>query len=119
VTKASELPVTLLEFHPEEGFSMEVPGKQETYLVLMRSDALHLTDTPVAVKLPAPERTTVRLRDPQIYARSFYTVHQFSIFNPTDSDGDGIDDLFELRHLHPHLPRPVKLQEIRAGKAIS
>jgi pimeloyl-ACP methyl ester carboxylesterase len=111
VTKASDLPLHLLELHPEEGFSIEVPNEPETYLVLMRGDAPHLTDTPVAAILPVPESTIVRLRDSQIYARSFYTIHQFSISNPTDSDGDGIDDLLELRH-------PLLLDAINPNDAL-
>jgi hypothetical protein len=39
------------------------------------------------------------------------TVREY--FDPEAMDG------VALASLHPHLPRPVKLQEIRAGKAIS
>ena len=64
----------------------------------MRGTVPQLANTPVAAALPDREDVMVRLSDTQIFSRSFYTVHQFSRSHPADSDGDGIDDLFELQH---------------------
>jgi dienelactone hydrolase len=93
-----ELGVRQVQVHPDEGFSLEVASTADTYLALMRGNAPQLLDTPVTAKLPTGEGLFVRLSDPLISARSFYSVHQFSTANPADLDEDGIDDFFELQH---------------------
>lgn len=95
---ASEFGVIQVGFLHEEGFFVDVPNSPDTYLVLKRGTAPQLANTPVAVVLPDREDVSVRLSDTQIFSRSFYTVYRFPTSNPADSDGDGIDDLFELQY---------------------
>ena len=54
-------------------------------------------------RAPARMPEHVAIRSGRLYPQPDYTVQ-------IDQEG---------KWLHPHLPRPVKLQEIRAGKAIS
>lgn len=84
--------------------SIEVPTSAESYYLLFR----HGTPIPIDAALPADEGdSSVTLRDRAIGDRdgAIYHAEQVSFDAAQDVDGDGIDDLFELRH--PQILNPL------------
>ncbi len=108
---AAEPDVIQAGFHHEEGFFIDVTNVPDTYLILMRGTEPQLANTPVAAMLPESEDEIVRLSDAEIFSRSFYTIHRFPTSDPADSDGDGIDDLFELQY-------PLLLNAVSSADAL-
>jgi hypothetical protein len=76
------------------------PTHAWAYYILYRGTALTHIDTPVDCKLGA-DCAVRELSDPAPLAghcMAFYRVREVPISRPLDSDGDRIDDVYELRH---------------------
>lgn len=94
----SSFSVNKLGYDPTDGFALQVETAPDTYLVLMRGDSPEAIDTAISALLPDASLPSVWLRDPRVAQRSFYQVWRYPFSDPVDTDGDGIDDLYELRH---------------------
>ena len=81
-----------------EGTAVRVthPGEAGSYYVLYRGDALGTITTPVDLRLGADGDREVEDRDAVAATARFYRVRQVPVATPQDSDGDDMDDLFEL-----------------------
>jgi len=90
---------------------VRVAGDAESYFILVRGAGLQVITSPVDVRLNGGVETA--LRDPDLGAaqrQAFYRAKEVALSQPEDSDGDGIDDVYELR-------RPVFLNPLNAGDA--
>jgi len=78
-----------------ETLELHLPSNPIYYFYLQQStDLRHFT--PFSMVLGDAARTWT-LSTEEIPSR-FFTLRQISLFAPEDTDGDGIDDLYELRH---------------------
>ena len=75
--------------------------------MLLRKDLETGIETAVQATLPTNGATKLTLSDPSAVGQSngFYKVKQITTTAPEDSDGDGIDDIFELHH--PQILDPI------------
>ena len=90
---------------------VRVAGDVDSYFVLVRGSALASISSAVDVRLNGGAETT--LRDPNVSSvqqAAFYRVKKVLLTGPEDSDGDGIDDVYELR-------RPVFLNPLDPADA--
>lgn len=92
--------VSKLEIDPRGIPTIEVPILESNYYVLIRKDLKTGMETAVQVILPENGTSKLTMSDPSAIGQTngFYRVKQIDIATPKDSDGDGIDDLFELNH---------------------
>ncbi|MBX3733295.1 MAG: RCC1 repeat-containing protein [Verrucomicrobiae bacterium] len=113
--------------------AVSVPADPDTYLILLRGEAVTNVGTPAALgPLPGPGvPAEIELVDPDPLPAAgarFYRVEQVPLITLKDSDGDGMDDVYELGHrplLNPLDPADVaadpdhdtqnNLAEYRAG----
>jgi hypothetical protein len=106
---AQALRVTDIRRDANGAVTVELPGRAEAYYLLQRGLALPDINVPVAARLGAAE--TLTLRDPAATAAAaFYRVLELPRSNPRDTDGDGIDDVYELA-------RPGELNPLDATDA--
>jgi hypothetical protein len=106
---AQALRVTDIRRDASGAVTVELPGRAEAYYLLQRGLALPDINVPVAARLGAAE--TLTLRDPAATAAAaFYRVLELPRSNPRDTDGDGIDDVYELA-------RPGELNPLDATDA--
>lgn len=96
-----------VEIDPQGSPQVTVPVEEAHYYVLLRTDLENGSNTAVAVSLPPSGSTEIVLRDALTVGqeKGFYRAKQIPTDTPEDSDGDGIDDLFELQY--PLLLNPV------------
>lgn len=78
------------------------PVSNDCYVILHRGTSVTNINQPVAVGLNLNScANSMQLTDPASVSSSasvFYRARQVSLAQPLDSDGDGIDDVYELRH---------------------
>lgn len=78
-------------------FTVSQETRQDSYYILYKGEQANQLDLAVTMKLGTGQEET--LIDPSATASaSFYRVFQVAINQPGDTDGDGIDDVFELLH---------------------
>ncbi len=98
------------------------PTRGTAYYVLYRGESVTRIDTPVALKLSG-NSSSQELIDPSpigTHGMAFYRIREVPIDQPLDSDGDGIDDIYELRHprfLNPLNPTDAALDYDHDGKS--
>lgn len=75
------------------------PSNADSYYILYRGDTVAAIVLPTDMALGTAGNGQLRDRDPVtgISAR-FYRVERVPVTAPKDSDGDGIDDVYEMRH---------------------
>ena len=108
---AAELVVSAPQVGSDGRFSARAPADAASYYVLIRGSQVTQIQSPVALALGAA--TPVVLTDPDATvnrATAFYRVQRVPLAQPLDTDGDGIDDVFELRH-------PALLDPLRSADA--
>ena len=74
-------------------------GRSDSYYILYRGGTVAAITSPTALKLGAAG--AVELTDPASAtgrASAFYRVGEIPLSAPIDTDGDGIDDVYELKH---------------------
>jgi hypothetical protein len=129
---AGDLLLTEARLNAAGHFQVTAPADVTSYYVLVRSGGLGLLQTPVALALGTSAPVTIT--DPAAVENrfaSFYRLQQVPLAQPLDTDGDGIDDVFELQH--PGILNPLRsadaaedfdgdgssnLAEYRAGSAL-
>lgn len=79
----------------QNGIFLETPADDRSYFILNQSESL-VTFQPISLEL-GTGGVLWEVVDPTA-ARQFFQVRQVSIFAPEDTDGDTIDDLYELSH---------------------
>lgn len=86
-------------------------ARTDSYYRLLRGNRVTTVGNPVALALGVS--AAIRISDPSVPgAEFFYRVQQIPLSSPLDSDGDGIDDVWELTHgsfLHPLNPADADL----------
>lgn len=105
-------PFRVTEIRREAVGAVEVglQGRVNAYYVLQRGIALPDISLPVAAKLGATD--TLTLRDGSaLAATAFYRVLELPLNQPRDTDGDGIDDVYELE-------RPAQLNPLNPQDAV-
>ena len=106
-------PFGITDIRREAGGAVEVglQGRAEAYYILQRGIALPDINLAVAVKLGAAD--PMMLRDGTALAdTAFYRVIELALIAPRDTDGDGMDDVYELERpgqLDPLDPRDALL----------
>ncbi len=108
---AAELRINAVRLDAGGRLQVTAPAEATGYYILLRGSGLSQLQTPVALTLGATAPVT--LTDPtptQRYATAFYRLQQVPLAQPLDTDGDGIDDVFELQH-------PLVLDPLRADDA--
>lgn len=108
---AADLQITAPRLDANHHFQITAPADSTGYYVLVRGSGLSQVQTPVALGFGAT--ATVTLTDPapaQGQATAFYRLQQFPLDHPLDTDGDGIDDVYELE-------RPAALSPLDATDA--
>ena len=96
--------ITRINLAPGGEVTVEVPSDLDHYYVLHQNPDLGEVTTPVDIALGTQGSTQLRDPNSAFPARSFFTVERIPLALPRDSDGDGIDDAYELLHstfLHP------------------
>ncbi len=90
----SLLPYESVEFS-EDSVTLRVAGQVTSYYVLEGSTDLE-SFTPREVKLGVAG--TISFTESYSASRMFFRIGEIPLASPLDSDGDGIDDIFELEH---------------------
>ncbi|MBX3747825.1 MAG: Ig-like domain-containing protein [Verrucomicrobiae bacterium] len=108
----------LSEIRREPGGAVVVAfhAKPTSYYLLQRGESLPSLATPVTLILGTG--SSASLRDPAApLSSAFYRVLEYPIDRPADTDGDGIDDVFELQTdgLDPLNPSDASLPAPGAG----
>lgn len=92
---AQDFQVTEVSRGPAQVVEVGVPGNADVYYLLRRGLEVSEITVPVDVALGGPG--PVRLRDDlAVGATGFYRVERVPRDQPGDTDGDGIDDVYEL-----------------------
>ncbi len=110
-TQAAELRIAGVRVDAADRLQVTAPADAASYYVLRRGSDLGDLQAPVALALGTA--ATITLTDPatmQGRSAAFYRLQQVPLAQPLDSDGDGIDDVFELRN-------PAFLNPLRAADA--
>ncbi len=99
IVRPADLAVSRVAFDADGSLSVEIPLPTETpesYFRLVRLGGANVVD----LGLPDAGSASLELRDTgaSALARAFYQVEEIPLSTPLDSDGDGIDDIFELQH---------------------
>jgi Rhodopirellula transposase DDE domain len=114
---AQELRVTQVAIDAQGRFTVRHGADTNAYYVLRRGAAVTNIVRPVDVALgEARDSQTAegRLSDiTPLAGQAFYRVQRVRLDQPLDLDGDGIDDVFELRH--PSFLNPLNPQDAQAG----
>lgn len=103
-TRAQDLVISEPQFDPAGRAVLRVTAVPGTYSVLYRGATLDDVTTPAAAELDpntGQGSNVIELLDPESSFESetrFYRVGQWAVETPQDHDGDGIDDVFELRN---------------------
>src|SRR5438128_6941737 len=99
---AQEFQITEIGLTPQGGVVVRHPSDTNSYYILYRGDAVTEIVFPVDMALGEPAvlaNSAGRLADHAPLAETaFYRVLKIPLSQPRDSDGDGIDDVYELRH---------------------
>lgn len=97
-----QLRITEVAFEPPDSVRVTVPGGGLSYYLLYRGDEVTQIVFPVAMAFG--DDGPVALRDSGLLESDsrFYRVAEHAVTDPADSDGDGIDDVYELA-LAPNL----------------
>lgn len=96
VASAQGFRLTEIRRDPGGSVVIQFGSRISSYYVLERAAALPRFDRPVAAVLG--EAGSGRLTDDEAVASAaYYRVLEFPIDRPRDTDGDGIDDVYELR----------------------
>lgn len=107
--RAGEL--TYFQYRLEDSrLILELPANNARYYILDETGDFSLW-SPVGMTLAfEPPAWTIDLADPADDL-AFWRVRSVSVFGPPDTDGDGIDDVFELEHpiLNPLDPTDAEL----------
>ncbi|MBI2926985.1 MAG: hypothetical protein HYY24_14920 [Verrucomicrobia bacterium] len=103
--------------HGPDGTVLRHPARPDRYYRLLRGERVVEISFTVELRLGEardPPTGLGTLRDPAPPAEAaFYRVEEVPLTAPNDSDGDGIDDLFELRH--PRALNPLNPADGGAG----
>ena len=96
---AQELRITDIGVDDLGGFHVGFPASVESYYLLLHGDAVTDVSEPVVAGLGMVGTLTMNLPPPaaQLPAAQFFRLRQIPIAQPLDTDGDGIDDVWELR----------------------
>lgn len=80
-------------------FSVRAPADTGSYYVLLRGVKVTQVGRPVALARGLASPVTMTDPDPAAsQAAAFYRIRQVPLTQPLDTDGDGIDDVYELAH---------------------
>ncbi len=96
---AAELRISEVRLDSGGRLQVTAPAEVTGYYILLRGSGLGQLQTSVALALGAAAPVT--LTDPtptQRSATAFYRLQQVPLAQPLDTDGDGIDDAYELGH---------------------
>lgn len=87
-----------IEFNQNGQLELEFPSSAESYYILKRGTTVDILDASVAAELGVDG--TGRLSDSGLgdFGQTFYAIQKISLTEPLDSDGDGMDDVFELTY---------------------
>ncbi len=92
---AQQLQINRIELGAENRPRIHYSASSNFYYLLLRGDSITSVDRPVAAALFSV--TNAILIDPANNLRSaFYRLREVPVADPLDSDGDGLDDVFEL-----------------------
>jgi RHS repeat-associated protein len=93
----AELTIRDIRVQPDQPVQIRVPAVAHAYYLLFRGEQVQQIVLPRDIRLG--ETPEVTLTDPVPRPdTAFYRIEQVPIASPKDSDGDGMDDVFELRH---------------------
>ncbi len=99
---------------------LRVPADVNSYYILYRGDSIAAIGLAADLGLGKAVGTELKDRDPATgVAARFYRVERVPLGKPRDSDGDGIDDVYELMHasiLNPLNPQDAKNDSDGDGK---
>ncbi|MEZ5302985.1 MAG: hypothetical protein R3F11_20445 [Verrucomicrobiales bacterium] len=94
-TEAQEFRIAEIEFDAG-GIAFEYPSEEGYYYRLIRNADLTEVSTAVALGLASPPAALLRDDDPPA-GRAFYQIQRLLITAALDTDGDRIDDVYELQ----------------------
>ncbi|MDA0347381.1 MAG: Ig-like domain-containing protein [Verrucomicrobia bacterium] len=96
VAQDQEFRVQSIELNENGVLALEFPSEAESYYLLKRGQTVDVLDSAVAAQLGI--NGTGFLSDSEFASpgKTFYVVQKIPISDPLDTDGDGIDDVFEL-----------------------
>lgn len=91
----------------------QIPSTTNEYFVLYRSPNLGFVgEAPVAIQWGEPDKTVVAESLGALGSGAFYRIKAHRVDAPADTDGDGLDDVTELR-------TPVALSPLNPAKRIA
>lgn len=95
--RAEDLRISGVSLAPTSGLTVELEGKELNYYLLYRGDEVTQIVVPVDLAFGGLQGP-VQLRDEAAGQKrsEFYRVAGRAVTDPEDSDGDGIDDVYEL-----------------------
>src|SRR5687767_1146491 len=103
---AQQVQISRIELGADDRPRIHYSAASNYYYLLLRGDTITTVERPVAATLFSV--TDATLIDPTNTAQSaFYRLREVPVAEPLDSDGDGLDDVFELLrplYLHPLNP---------------
>ena len=85
------------EFPDGRAIHYTIPENTSTYYVLERSQDL-AGFSAIRMFLGQPAPVLEFTFDLRLQPQCFFRVGELSVFSPRDTDGDGIDDVYELQH---------------------
>jgi hypothetical protein len=92
---AQQLQISSIELGAENRARVHYSATSNYYYLLLRGDTIASVDRPVAAALFSVTNAT--LIDPtNLLQSAFYRLREIAVADPFDSDGDGLDDVFEL-----------------------
>jgi hypothetical protein len=88
----------LIGIGEDRRFRVQTPADRELYFILRRGFELEGIQAPVGLSLGTAATGQLADRQEAVGATAFYRIQAVSKLDPLDSDGDGIDDVYELTH---------------------
>ncbi len=96
VGAAQTLPIRVAGLDAEGGLQVEYRSDADSYFILHRLPSLRGPRQPVALRLGAEGNSTLRGPRAATADSAFFQVERRRRIDPTDVDGDGLDDVYEL-----------------------
>ncbi|HMO64225.1 MAG TPA: hypothetical protein PKE47_03185 [Verrucomicrobiota bacterium] len=110
---AAEVRITAADVGPDGRAVVSFVSDPAAYYLLERGDRVDAIATPVNSALGQAGAMTLADREPQVAREaSFYRLREVPRTAPLDSDGDGIDDVYELE-------RPAILDPLNPADALA
>src|SRR5881409_545635 len=96
------LSITRVSIDPQRRITLHHPADTNAYYILFRGETVTDISRPIDVALGEhrdPQTAEGLLKDLlPLSNQAFYRIRRVPLDQPLDLDGDGIDDVYELRH---------------------